>query len=156
RCASPAGTNPAPVGVGAPGSRPQPSGRDPGGRAGHRKPVRRRPPRSGEQARGPQHEVKPAASKEQQSGGRADHVAAKATPPARGPKRADGSGGVGGAARVQGGVRNTRGPSARPTSGRGAPYKPKAKSAAVQRESEGSVVPQREARACRTNVVQNN
>jgi RNA-directed DNA polymerase len=42
---------------------------------------------------------------------------------------------------VQGGVRNTRGPSARPTSGQGAPYKPKAKSAAAQRESEGIVVP---------------
>jgi len=41
---------------------------------------------------------------------------------------------------VHGEVRNTRDPSARPPSGQGAPYKPKAKSAAVQRESEGTVV----------------
>ena len=57
---------------------------------------------------------------------------------------------------MQGAVRNTRDPSAWPTSGRGASYKPKAKSAAVQRESEGIVVPQSEARASRTNAVQNN
>jgi RNA-directed DNA polymerase len=42
---------------------------------------------------------------------------------------------------VQGGVRNTRDPSALPSSGRGAPYKPKAKSVAAQRESDGIVVP---------------
>jgi len=57
---------------------------------------------------------------------------------------------------VHGAVRNTRDPSAWPTSGQGASYKPKAKSAAVQRESEGIVVPQSEARASRTNAVQNN
>jgi len=94
-----------------------------------------------EQARGPQHEVKPAASTEKQSGGRAAHVTAKATPTAQEPERAVGPGGVWGAARVQGGVRNTRDPSARPSSGQGAPYKSKTKSAAVQRESEGIVVP---------------
>lgn len=44
-------------------------------------------------------------------------------------------------ARVQGEVRNRRGPSARPESGRGASNKPKVKSATVQRESEGVVVP---------------
>jgi RNA-directed DNA polymerase len=42
---------------------------------------------------------------------------------------------------VQGAVRNTRDPSARPWSGQGAPYKSKTKSAAAQRESEGTVVP---------------
>jgi RNA-directed DNA polymerase len=42
---------------------------------------------------------------------------------------------------VQGVERNTRGPSARPLSGRGVSYKPRAKSSAVQRESEGTVVP---------------
>jgi len=42
---------------------------------------------------------------------------------------------------VQGEVRNTRDPSAQPSSGQSAPYKPKAKSAAAQRESEGTVVP---------------
>lgn len=57
---------------------------------------------------------------------------------------------------MQGEVRNTRDPSARPTSGRGASYKPKAKSAAVQRESEGVVVPQTDAPASGTNAVTNN
>ena len=42
---------------------------------------------------------------------------------------------------MQGEVRNTRGPSARPLSRRGVSYKPKAKSSAAQRESEGAVVP---------------
>jgi len=52
-----------------------------------------------------------------------------------------GPGGVGGAARVQGEARNTRGPSAPPSSRQGGSYKPKAKSSAAQRESEGIVVP---------------
>jgi len=43
---------------------------------------------------------------------------------------------------VQGEVRNRRGPSAQPESGRGASYKPRVKSAVVQRESEGVVVPE--------------
>lgn len=43
-------------------------------------------------------------------------------------------------ARVQGEVRNRRGPSAQPGSGRDASCKPSAKSAVVQRESEGAVV----------------
>jgi hypothetical protein len=42
---------------------------------------------------------------------------------------------------VQGSVRNRRGPTAQPWSGPGASYKPKAKGAAAQRESEGIVVP---------------
>src|SRR2546422_1796803 len=141
RCVSPAGESPAPVSTGAPGSRSQVSEGDLRARAGRRKPVRRREPRSGEQARGPQHEVKPAASTEKQSGSRAAHVTAKATSDTRAPERVSGPGGVRGAARVQGEMRNTRDPSARPESGRGVPYKPKAKSAAVQRESEGIVVP---------------
>ena len=48
--------------------------------------------------------------------------------------------GVRGAAREQGSVRKRRGPSARPLSRQGGPYKPKVKSGAVQRESEGTVV----------------
>ena len=43
---------------------------------------------------------------------------------------------------MQGGGRNTRGPSARPESGRSRSYKPEAKSNGVQRESEGIVVPE--------------
>jgi len=142
-CASPAGARPAPVSVGAPGSGPQARRGEPPARAGHQKPARRREPRSGERARGPQHEVKPAASTEEQSGGRADHVAAKARPAVGDPKLTAGPGGVWGAARVQGGVRNTRGPSARPESRRSDSYKPKAKSSVAQRESEGVVVPER-------------
>src|SRR6185312_4814165 len=110
----------------------------------------RREPRSGEQTRGPQHEVKPAASTEEQSGSRAAHFTVKATSAALVPKRAVGPGGVEGAARVQGEAWNTGGPSAQPTSGQGGSYKPKAKSSAVQRESEGIVVPKRKARADRT------
>jgi RNA-directed DNA polymerase len=105
--------------------------------AGRREPLRR------EQERGPQHEVKPAASKEKQCESRADHFAAKATFAAPGSEqiRASSLAGVWGAARVQGEERNTRGPSALPSSRQGDSYKPKAKSSAAQRESEGTVVP---------------
>ena len=110
-------------------------------RAGHQEPLRR------EQERGPQHHVKPAASTDLQWGSRAAHVTAKATSiaPQSGDARAMGSPGVGGAARVQGEERNTRGPSAQPASGHGGSYKPTAKSSAAQRESEGVVVPARAA-----------
>ena len=109
-------------------------------RAGHRKPVSWREPRSGKRVRGPQHEVKPGGSTEKQSESRADHVTAKATFDAPVSEGATGLGGVGGAARVQRGVRNTRDPSAQPQSRQGGSYKPKAKSRAAQRESEGIVV----------------
>ena len=111
---------------------------------------------SGEQAHGPQHQVKPAASTESQSGGRADHFAAKAISMTGVSKPVIDSGGVWGAARVQGEVRNTRDPTAQSSSGRGGSYKPKAKLSAVQRESEGTVVPQSVVRATRTKAVTNN
>src|SRR5690606_13833138 len=76
RCASPAGASPVPVSAGAPGRRPRAGGGTAPARAGCRKAERRRKPCSRELARGPQHEVK----KEKQSGGRAAHVTAKATP----------------------------------------------------------------------------
>jgi RNA-directed DNA polymerase len=142
RCACPAGVSPASVSTGAPSSRPQAVGGDPKVQAGRRKPVRRREPCSGEQAHGPQHEVKPAASTEEQSGSRAAHVTAKAMSRRGAPEPVRGPGGVGGAARVQGDARNTRGPSARPSSRQARPYKPKAKSGRAQRESEGIVVPE--------------
>jgi hypothetical protein len=110
-------------------------------RAGCREPVRQRELCSGEQARGPQHEVKPAASSQVRFGSRAAHVTAKAMPIALVPKRAMGSDGVGGAARVQEDVRNRRDPSDQPSSWQSDPYKPKAKAVADQRESEGAVVP---------------
>jgi hypothetical protein len=140
-CASAAGASPVPVSIGAPGSRPQVLEGDLCARAGYHKPVRGRKPRNGERTRGPQHQVKPAASTQLQPGGRADHVTAKATLGAREPKLASNSGGVWGAARVTGGVWNTRDPSARPWSWQGDSYKPMAKASTVQRESEGIVVP---------------
>ncbi len=139
-CTSLAGVSPVPVGVGAPGSRPQVFGGDPFARAGCRKPVRRLWLLSGEQARGPQHEVNPAASSESQSGSRAAHVTVKATSSTLVPKRVVGSGGVRGAARVHRGVWNSRGPSRLPLPRRGGSYKPRAKSSAAERESEGIVV----------------
>ena len=57
---------------------------------------------------------------------------------------------------MQGEARNSGDPSASPSSGQGAPYKPGAKSAAVQRESEGVTVPKTGARASGTNAAQNN
>ncbi len=155
-CACPTGESPVPVGVGAPGSRPQVVEGDLLARAGCQKSVRWREPRSGEQARGPQHEVKPAASTHLQPAGRAAHVTAKATSPERDPKREGDCGGVWGAARVQGQVRNVRGPSARPESGRARSYKPKAKSSRAQRESEGIVVLHAQAGAGATKAVWHN
>jgi len=57
---------------------------------------------------------------------------------------------------VQGKERNTRDPSAWPSSGQGCAYKAKPKSQPVQRESEGIVVPQSEASAEQTNAVKKN
>ena len=110
-------------------------------KAERRKPDPWQQPCGGEQARGPQHEVKPAASTEQQSESRAAHVTAKATSIALVLERAIDLGGVWGAARVQGWMRNTRDPSALQQSGQSCSYKPKAKSSNAQRESEGRVVP---------------
>jgi len=135
RCASPTGASPVPVGVGAPGSRPQVREGDLRARAGRQEPARRRRPRSGEQAHRPQHQVKPAASTELQFGGRAAHVTAKATSEARVPKLAADSGGVRGAACVQGEAWNTRGPSAQPLSRQRQRYKAKPKTEPVQRDS---------------------
>ncbi len=140
-CAFLAGASPASVIAGEPRSRSQVRGRDPGARAGCQKPVKRRKLFSGEHVRGPQHEVKPAASTHLQSGSRAAHVTAKATRDTRAPEHVFLPGGVGGATRVQGRVRNTRDPSAWPRSGQVASYKPKAKSTDAQRKSEGLIVP---------------
>jgi hypothetical protein len=141
RCASLTGESPVPVSVGAPGSRPQVLEGDLHARAGCQKSVKQRKLRSGEQVHGPQLEVKPAASTELQPGGRAAHVTAKATSSTGIPKPVIDSGGVWGAARVPGEARNTRDPSAPSSSRQGGSYKPKAKSSAAQRESEGRVVP---------------
>ena len=138
-CTEPAGAEPAGVIAGEPRSRPQAEGETPPARAGRQEPERRKPPR--EQASGPQHQVKVAASTEKQRESRAGHVAAKATSVRPCPERAADLPGVGTAARSQGSMRNRRDPSAQPPSGQGASYKPSAKSSAAQRESEGVVVP---------------
>lgn len=104
-------------------------------RAGCQKPLRREP------ARGPQHQVKPAASSDLQPESRADHVAVKVmSAVSQSGDHVAGLGGVWGAARVHGEGWNVRGPSARPWSGQSASYKPMAKSSRAQRESEGVVV----------------
>lgn len=139
-CALLTGESPVPVSAEAPDSRSQARGEIPVSRAGRRKPVRRQWPCSGKQARGPQHEVKPAASTDLQPESRAAHVTAKATSIVPDSERAFDLGGVLGAARVQRGVRNTRGPSLRPMSRQCVSYKPTAKSSAAERESEGRVV----------------
>ena len=136
-CTSRAGESPEPVIAGEPDSRSTGHAEMGAAEAGRRKPLRR------EQQRGPQHQVKPAASKELQGESRAAHVTAKATSRAQksGAERARDLCGVEGAARVEGEVRNTGGPSAQSMSRRGDSYKPKAKSSAAQRKSEGIVVP---------------
>ena len=139
-CGDPAGESPVSVSGDAPSSRARTRTERDVGQAGRRKLVSQRELRSGEQARGPQHEVKPAASSQLQSEGRAAHVTAKATSTARDLHRDGGRGGGWGAARVQGSSRNTRGPSVQPQSRQGGSYKPKAKSSAAQRKSEESIV----------------
>src|SRR5262245_21689034 len=134
RCLSPAGASPASVSAGAPSSRSQAPAERPVAQAGCRKPLRRKP------ARGPQRHVKPAASTDLQPESRAGHFAAKATSAvSQSGDHAAGLGGVGGAARVQGDERNTRGPSVPPGQGSGS-YKPMVKTGRAQRASEGIVV----------------
>jgi hypothetical protein len=131
-----AGASPASVSAGAPSSRPQARDESRAAQAGCREPLRREP------ARGPQHQVKSAASTDPQSESRAGHFTAKATPMVfqSGVEHTVGLGGVEGAARVHGVERNTRSPSAQPVSGRRDSYKPTAKTSAAQQESEGTKV----------------
>lgn len=110
-------------------------------RAGRQEPVKRREPYNGKPQRGPQHEVKLAASTEKQSESRAAHVTAKATSAMHVSERIDDLGGVWRAARVEREVRNTRDSSASPSSRQGASYKSGTKTSAAQRESEEAVVP---------------
>jgi hypothetical protein len=138
-CATATGERSVPAGVGAPGRGPRAVEEDFRARAGRQEPAGRREPRSGEPARGPQHEVKPADSTDLLPAGRAAHLTAKATSLGQEPKRAGGFGGIRGAARVQGVGRNRRDPSARPASGRARSYKPKAKSRRARRASEAIV-----------------
>jgi RNA-directed DNA polymerase len=156
RCDDPAGASPASVSAEAPSSRSAAPRETSDAEAGRRKRASQRELVSEKQARGPQHEVKPAASSDAQSESRVGHFAAKATSTARVSERVVGLGGVQGAARVHGSARNTRDPSALPSSRQGGSYKSKTKSSAVQRESEGIVVPTQETQVSGTNAVTNN
>jgi RNA-directed DNA polymerase len=136
-CASPAGASPAPVSVGAPGSR-SPESRE----ISKAEARRREPGETGEQGRGPQHEVKLAASTDTQSGSRAAHVTAKATTATGRSETTDaGSRGVRSAARVDGEARNTGDPSARFAVTNTRSDQADGQARAVQRKSEGIVVP---------------
>ena len=145
RCVDPAGASPVSVSASAPSSRPAAEGEIPTAEAGCRKRASRREPISEERVREPQHEVKPAASKQSQPGGRADHLAGKATSATRALEHVVDPGGVGGAARVQGSIRNTRDPSAPPSSRLGGSNRPRAKAPIAQRKSDGAIVPMRTA-----------
>jgi RNA-directed DNA polymerase len=140
RCACLSGVSPVSVSVGAPSSRSPMSGRDSSIEAGCRKPGNQRKLLTGEQECGPQHKVKPGASTKLQSESRPAHVTGKAIVCAQDPKRACTFGGVWGAARNQGHVRNTRDPSHSPLSGQGGSYKLKTKASAGERKSERIVV----------------
>ena len=145
RCDDPAGASPASVSIGAPSSRPAAEGETPTAEAGFQKRASQQKLISEKQARGPQHEVNPAASTEEQSESRAGHFAAKATSTSRVSKRDEDLGGVEGAARVQGSSRNTRDPSAQPSSWLGDANRPSAKGGIAQRKSDGVIVPTRTA-----------
>ena len=140
RCAVPAGESPARVIAGEPGSRPALKAERSKGEAWCHKPQKAEAER-GKQARGPQHEVKPAASTDLQSESRAAHVTAKAMQSAGKSGYAPSLGGVWGAAREQGAERNARDPSATWVEPQSCLNKPKVKWGAAQRESEGAVVP---------------
>src|SRR5438034_7561968 len=133
---APAGGSPASVSAGAPSSGPRARGESRVAQAGCQKPLWR------EQARGPQPNVKPAASTDLQPESRTAHTTVKAMSdaPQTGARRASGLGGVRGAARVHGAERNTRGPSGQPWSGQRASYKSTTNASAVQRASEGTIV----------------
>lgn len=143
RFVDPAGASPVQAVTGDPGSRLQQREEIRAATAECHKPWQQLELFAGEQARGRQHEVKPAASTDEQWESRAAHVTAKATSAcaSTGQSTAADLPGVEGVARVQGSTRNRRDPSAQPESGRSASNKPKVKSSAVQRESEEVVVP---------------
>jgi hypothetical protein len=135
RCASPARASPASVSVGAPSSRsPEP-------REIAEAEARRREPSNGRQGRGPQHEVKIAASTDTQSGSRAAHVTAKATSSTRTSEaNVEDSRGVQIAARVHGEARNTGDPSAQFVVTSTRLDQADGQAIAVQRKSEGIIV----------------
>jgi RNA-directed DNA polymerase len=137
----PTGASPVSASTRAPSSRPAVKGEIPTAEAGCHKRASQRELISEERVREPQLEVKPAASKDLQPKGRAAHVTGKATSASRVLEHDVDLGGVEGAARVQGSLRNTRDPSAQPSSRLGGITRPSAKGATAQRKSDGVIVP---------------
>lgn len=135
------GTSPSSVSAGAPSSRSRVAREIVPSQAGCQKPKAGVVSVDGEQARGPQHKVKSAASSDKQSESRVAHFTTKAMLTALHPDGAVSFGGVRDVARVQRIVRNRRGPSGLPLSRQSGLYKPKVKAEADQRESEGAIVP---------------
>ena len=141
RCDQPTGESPVSVSAEAPSSRPTVSGEIQRLRLGDKSARVSDELFSAEQVRGPQHQVKLAASSEEQSESRAGHVTAKAISASLVSERDVELGGVRSAARVQGRSRNTRDPSVPLSSQQSAPHKPKAKAGVAQRKSDGVIVP---------------
>src|SRR5438128_3364065 len=79
RCDDPAGASPVSASASAPSSRPAAEGEIPTAEAGCQKRASQPELISEKRVREPQHHVKPAASKHQQSEGRAAHFTGKAT-----------------------------------------------------------------------------
>ena len=102
-------------------------------------------PCGGEQSYGPnvREPLQPREIGAERRRSRADHVAAKATDWAPRPGCVQGPPGVGKAARSDSLVRNRRGPTWSPPSGKDPGYKPSAKCQGARRASEGFIVPLR-------------
>lgn len=135
------GASPLSVGAGAPSSRSRVAREILPSQAGCQKPKAGELSVDGEQAHGPQHEVKFAASLDSQSESRVAHFTTKAMLTTLYPDGVVSFGGVWGVARVQRIVGNRRGPSGLPLSRQSGLYKPKVKAEADQRESEGAIAP---------------
>jgi len=145
-CVLPAGASPATVSAGAPCSRLRSWGEIPPAERSITSPHGPVRVRGGERSCGPRlkRTLQPREIGPRKGGtGRAGHFAAKATDCTLRSGWVQGVPGVWRRARSDGGARNRRDPTRRPTSGEGAFYKPSAKWTRVGRESEGLIVPLR-------------
>jgi hypothetical protein len=146
-CTRPAGESPVAVGTpGAPRSRLRASGEIRPSKRSVESRERDGCPAQREQSGGPNvsEPLQPREIGTERQGGRADHIAAKATDCGQvGTGDPQDTLGVWEGARSEGLVWNRRDPTQRPTSGEGGGYKPMAKCQRAGRESEGLVVPWR-------------
>jgi hypothetical protein len=143
RCIELAGASPVAVSAGAPRSRPRASGETFSSEWGFKSPSGAVGLQGGEQVRRPSikrtlqpRDIGPRKGEV----GRAAHVTVKATDCIRESGRVQDTSGVERRACGHSSMRNRRGPSRRPTSGAGGPYKPMAKWDRAGRESEGLIV----------------